>query len=293
MLRTVNRQCVACQKAYAKTASQLMGQLPAARSKPSPPFSTVGIDYAGPVQCKRGNPRKPTLVKCYICLFICFSTKAVHLELISDLTYEAFLATFSRFVGRRGCPSQVFTDNGTNFVGANRELQDLQHLMEAKETQNSIHYFSSEHNFQWTFSPSRAPHFGGLWESGVKIMKGLIRKNICHYILSFEELNTVLVEAEATLNSRPLTAVDSHSPDGASPLMPGHFLIGRPLRAPPVRIDQDRPISTLKRWNLIRRLSADLWQHWNKWFCVVCSSETSGEPARRICNPGTLSCLRK
>ena len=78
-----------------------MGQLPAERLKPSPPFSIVGVDYAGPVQCKRGNPRKPTLVKTYICLFICFSTKAVHLELVSDLTSEAFLAAFSRFVGRQ------------------------------------------------------------------------------------------------------------------------------------------------------------------------------------------------
>ena len=87
---SVSHQCIACQNVYAKTASQLMGQLPAARSRLSPPFSTVGIDYA---QCKRGNPRKPTLVRCYICLLICFSTKAIHLELISDLTsVAAFLA---------------------------------------------------------------------------------------------------------------------------------------------------------------------------------------------------------
>ena len=163
ILRAVSRQCVACQRAYAKTASQLMGQLPAERLKPSPPFSIVGVDYAGPVQCKRGNTRKPTLVKTYICLFICFSTKAVHLELVSDLMSEAFLAAFSRFVGWRGCPTLVCSDNGTNFVGANRELQDLQDLLKNKTTKDAIHHFSSDRRISWKFSPSRAPHFGGLW----------------------------------------------------------------------------------------------------------------------------------
>lgn len=103
LLRKVSRFCV---KVYAKTSSQLMGELPAARTQPARPFSITGLDFAGPLTVKRGNPRKPTRVKVYICLFVCFVTKATHLEIVSDLSTPAFLASLTRFVARRGCPSQ-------------------------------------------------------------------------------------------------------------------------------------------------------------------------------------------
>ena len=117
-IRMISRHCVICQHSYAKTAEQLMGQLPPECLQPSAPFSHVGIDYAGPLWIKRGNPRKPTLVKVYVCIFICFSTKAIHIELVSDLTTEAFLATHTRFVARRGIPKTILSDNGTNSAGA-------------------------------------------------------------------------------------------------------------------------------------------------------------------------------
>ena len=88
LLRAISRSCTACQQAYAHTATQMMGQLPADRVRPAPPFSVVGLDFAGPFLCKRGNPRKPTLVKAYACVFVCFVSKAVHLELVSDLTTD-------------------------------------------------------------------------------------------------------------------------------------------------------------------------------------------------------------
>ena len=108
----------------------MMGQLPADRVKPAPPFSAVGLDFARPLWCKCGNPRKPALVKAYACLYNCFITKAVHIELVSDLTSEAFLASLYRFSSRRGCPMKVYSDNGSNFVGAQRELQELYQLLQ-------------------------------------------------------------------------------------------------------------------------------------------------------------------
>ncbi len=240
-----------------------MGQLPLNRVQPSPPFATVGLDFAGPLLCKRGSPRKPTLVKTYVCIFICFSTKAIHLEAVSA-------ACFSRFSGRRGCPSVVYSDNGTNFKGAAwNELKKMQDLLKSSNTRNLIHHYASEHQIDWKFSPSRAPHFGGLWEAGVKSMKVLLNKIVGHHHLTFEELSTTLVGVEATLNSRPLLPTDSTPEDGIGPLTPGHFLIGRPLRAPPLPVDSTSSLPRLRSWNLVQRLKADFWDRWSKQSCQL------------------------
>lgn len=126
LTKSLSRNCILCRKEYAKTASQLMGQLPEARVTPSPPFSVVGVDFAGPFSCKQGSQRRPTITKAYACLLICFATKAVHIELVSDLSTAAFLASFERFINRRGCPSEVYSDNGSNFRGAWREVREMQ-----------------------------------------------------------------------------------------------------------------------------------------------------------------------
>ena len=200
-------------------------------------------------------------MKTYICIFVCFSTKAVHLEPVSYLTIEAFLAAFTRFAARRGCPSHVFSDNGTNFVGANREIQSL---LQSDQTKDQFHHYASQHRIRWTFSPSRTPHSGGLWEAGVKSMKVLLKKVVGKHKLTFAELSTMLAEAEATLNSRSLIPIDSTSPDGVSALTPGHFLIGRPLRAPPARVDLVSKECNLKKWNLLHLLNSQFWSRWTK-----------------------------
>lgn len=139
LARSVCKQCVVCRKAAPRVENQLMGQLPAARTTPSPPFSTTGIDYAGPFTIKLGYTRKPVLVKAYLAIFVCFCTKAVHLEVVSDMTTEAFLAALKRFISRRGLPQHIHTDNGSNFLGAKNDLQDFYKLMASTESQNAVH----------------------------------------------------------------------------------------------------------------------------------------------------------
>ena len=167
LCKFISRKCVNCQRAYLKTATQMMGQLPPERTNPTLPFQITGIDFAGPLLCRQGKQRRPTKVKCYACLFVCLSTKAIHIELVSDLTTEAFLAAFSRFTFRRGFPSDVFSDNGLNFVGTNRELADVFKLLVTDATQQKLHHLTSRHRTTWHFIPKRAPHFGGLWESAI------------------------------------------------------------------------------------------------------------------------------
>ena len=216
-LKHLMRHCVRCQKVYAQPSSQQMGDLPTYRTTPALPFSRTGIDFAGPFLINRGNPRKPTRIKVYAALFICLCTKAVHINLCADLSTEAFLTCLSRFVSRRSCPSDIFSDNGTNFVRANLELGRL-----AKS--------SSDSRAIWYFIPPRTPHFSGLWEANVKSMKRLLAKQVGSIPLRYDELETVLINIEALLNSRP-EPVTSTDPDAIQPLIPGHFFIERPLKA--------------------------------------------------------------
>ena len=110
-VRSVTRQCITCKCHSVKPVNQLLGQLPAERVTPEAVFAKVGVDYAGPFQIKYGHVRKPTILKAYICLFICLAVKDVHLELVSDLTTEAFIASLRRFTARRGCPSLIWSDH--------------------------------------------------------------------------------------------------------------------------------------------------------------------------------------
>ena len=104
VVRSITRACIVCRRRSEKPKPQLMGQLPFERVTPDIVFENVGVDYAGPIYVKYVHVRKPTVVKSYICVFVSLSVKAVHLELVSDLTSEAFVSTFRRFIARRGKP---------------------------------------------------------------------------------------------------------------------------------------------------------------------------------------------
>ena len=118
-----------------------MGQLPMERVTPDLVFERVGVDYAGPVYVKHGHVRKPTVVKSYICVFVSLSVKAVHLELVSDLTTEAFIATLRQFIA--GKPSLMWSDHGSNFVGAQKELRELVNFSRRSEdTYISVLHFT-------------------------------------------------------------------------------------------------------------------------------------------------------
>ena len=208
-----------------------MGELPET-SFPETTFSIVGVDFVGPVWLKEGNVQKPLKKKCYLAVFICFVTRAVHLEIVIELTSKAVLATLNRFTARRGIPAEVFSDNGSNFIGAQAELKKMYQLAQDRSSAALIQWASTK-SIQWHFSPGRAPHFGGLWEAAVHSMKTLLRITIGEHVLHWDELLTVLTSVEAVMNSRPIAIIDTPPMDRVNPLITGHFLIGTPLSALP------------------------------------------------------------
>ncbi|XP_065081193.1 uncharacterized protein LOC135703798 [Ochlerotatus camptorhynchus] len=169
-IRKVIHNCMRCFRMKPRMIQPLMGNLPESRVNIAAPFELTGVDYAGPVFVKEGK-RKTMVVKAYIALFVCVVSKAVHLELVSDLTSEAFLAALDRFVNRRGIVRKIFSDNGTNFVGAFKELRQLRALFNDELEKDKINNFLLRREVEWEFIPPRSPNFGGLWEAGVKVVK--------------------------------------------------------------------------------------------------------------------------
>ncbi|GFU61602.1 integrase catalytic domain-containing protein [Trichonephila clavipes] len=155
--RKTVHQCVTCFKSRLILSSQIMGNLPSERVNILSPFTIAGLDLCGPFLVKYKNQRKGTLNKVYICVCICFSTKAIHLELLSNLTSDALIATLKRFTCRRGKCSKIYTDNATNFVGANFILKKFHKLINFPD-ENLAKYFVSE-NIDWKFIPPKSPHF--------------------------------------------------------------------------------------------------------------------------------------
>ena len=209
-----------------------MGRLPLERVTPDIVFENVGIDYAGPLYIKYGHVRKPTVIKAYVCVFVSLSVKATHLELVSELISDAFIAALRRFIARRGKPSLIQSDHGSNFVGAKKELQELATFLEDQKTQGQISRFCTSQKIRWKFIPERSPYFGGIWEAAVKSLKFHLKRVTANVKLTFEECYTILTQIEACLNSRPLVA-NSCDDDGIEMLTPGHFLIGRSVEALP------------------------------------------------------------
>ncbi|XP_076389571.1 uncharacterized protein LOC105662854 [Megachile rotundata] len=261
-VKRVVRNCVRCFRVNPQGIQYPMGQLPAVRVTPARPFLNCGVDYAGPFTTKDRTRSKVTL-KSYICIFVCFATKAIHIELATDLSTDAFINCLRRFIARRGRCQQIFSDNGTNFVGAKNKLSDLDKLVRNSEHNSKIDTFLSNEQIQWNFIPPQAPHFGGLWESAVRRAKHHLIRVIGDQRLTYEELYTLLTQIEACLNSRPLSPISS-DPHDCTPLTPGHFLIGTALTALPEPDFTDVRTNRLNRYQLIQQMLQHFWQRWQK-----------------------------
>lgn len=231
--RKVINQCLPCKIHLLKSfAIPQEPDLPDARVCQSEPFEHVGVDYFGPLITKEGGQSK----KCYVALYTCLIVRAIHLEMADDLTAEAFLQTFRRFIARRGVPRTITSDNGTNFQLGEKLVKELW-----KNT--AIQEFVAEKRIQWKFISERAPWFGGFYERMIGLVKHCLRRTIRKSILEKTDLHTILIEIETTINSRPLTFIKTEEIE--QPLRPADFLLpGRQqsdLTIPRVVLDEEDP----------------------------------------------------
>lgn len=212
---------------------------------------------------KRSKGRGQKTIKVYIALFVCFVTRAVHLEVVSDLSTDAFIAALKRFISRRGKCSEIFSDCGTNFIGAKRKLAEFEKLVLSERHNSNVSHFLSDIGISWHFNPPGSPHMGGLWEAGIKSTKFHLKRVVGDLKLTIEEFETLLTQIEACLNSRPLTPMSS-DPDDLCALTPGHFLIGRSLASLPEPNYLDVKLNSLSRWQLIQRALQQFWKRWHR-----------------------------
>ncbi|XP_063992892.1 uncharacterized protein LOC135170764 [Diachasmimorpha longicaudata] len=230
------RKCVICARHRAIRGQQLMGQLPPRRITSARPFKHVGVDYAGPMKISRWRGAGARQYHGYIAVFMCLATSAIHLELLTDLTSQAFIETYKRFTERRGICATLSSDNAKTFMGANNELGRL-----LDESRKEIHHIINElasNGTKWTF----------------------IHRNL---VLTYEELNTLIIQIEAQLNSRPLCAL-SDDLDDYRALTPGHFIIGEPINAFPEPSLINQKMEGLTRWKMIARIAQQFWDRWSR-----------------------------
>ncbi|XP_043498391.1 uncharacterized protein LOC122521611 [Polistes fuscatus] len=214
------------------------------------PFLHIGVDFCGPLFIKEKQHRNRGRIKIYVAVFVCFSTKAVHLELMSDLTTEAFLAALHRFMARRGKYSDIYSDNAKNFVGSANELEARVSRSLANE------------GIKWHFIPPRSPHFGGLWKAAVKSFKHHLVRIVGDTLLGYEALLTNVLEIEAILNSRPGSL--SNNPNDLRALTPGHLLIDDSFTSLPEDDYREIPSGRLSQWKHVQQMKQHFWNRWNK-----------------------------
>ncbi|XP_058811251.1 uncharacterized protein LOC131676146 [Topomyia yanbarensis] len=259
--RKAVHRCVKCFRCKPTILEQLMGDLPAERVTPTYPFLNTGVDLCGPFFYRHNNRKSPP-IKSYVVIFVCLVTKAVHIDLVADLSTNAFISALKRFVARRGKPAVIECDNAKNFVGASRVLGDLCKQFNSQQHQHTISSHCSEEGIQFKFIPPRSPNFGGLWEAAVKSFKKHMKASIGTSVLLKDDLETLITQIESCLNSRPLTQLSSE-PEDLEILTPGHFLVHRPLVATAEPSYEAIPTNRLDRYQQNQEFVRRIWKRWS------------------------------
>ncbi|XP_053681538.1 uncharacterized protein LOC128732318 [Sabethes cyaneus] len=204
LAKRVVKNCLVCFRCKPSSINQIMGQLPSVRVTPSRAFLKSGVDYCGPFFV-RPPSRRGSSVKIFVAIFVCMASKAVHIEMVYGLSSASFINVLKRFVSRRGRTLDIYCDNARTFVGANRLLQDDKRLFDEVHSSQSLGKYCSENGIRFHFNPARSPHFGGLWESAVKIFKHHLYRIMKDTHLTIDDFNTLIIQIEGMMT--PYTVV--------------------------------------------------------------------------------------
>ena len=258
-LKRILRQCVECRKTHPKFMVQRMGTLPDYRVpsdlelRPAP-FEVTALDVAGPWYVAYGHRSK---AKRWLLIFRCAKIGAVCLEMLYGMDTDSFLKALSRFCSHFATPKRIVCDNGTNFVGADKELNCLWQNLDKDEVER----FDPNIEFYW--SPPHSPHFNGL----VERMVGEAKKNLAFIIkpeqrISEDDLNTAFKEVQRLLNNRPMTMTEALDGRDAEPITPAHFLASGNIHRDIVTSSSDLEVKgtpLAKQYLALRRLMDQFW----------------------------------
>ncbi|KAL0839170.1 hypothetical protein ABMA28_017138 [Loxostege sticticalis] len=251
-VRAVAYKCAFCRMRKTKPVRPITGDLPRARLEAfTRPFSNCGLDYFGPMTVTVGRRHE----KRWGALFTCLTTRAVHIEIVSSLSTDSAIMALRRMGARRGWPQVMYSDNATNFRGADKELREA-----VTEWEPSLRDYALTQRIEWLYISPGAPHQGGAWERMIRSVKSALRVTLNEKAPRDEVLHTLLVEVEHTMNARPLTHVPV-SADDPEALTPNHFLVGGSHGLP---ITGPCETATKKTWRVAQALADEYWRRWLK-----------------------------
>ena len=265
VVKRVLRPCIVCKWVDGTAYKHAIApSLPNSRVEDAPPFTSTGVDFAGPLLVKNNDDRKDALRKTYICLFTCFTTRAVHLELVEDLNVHTFLMAFRRFCARKGTPKLVISDNAKTFKAAAKEVREI-------INSEKIRSHLTNQGISWEFITPKSPWKGGTWERLVRSVKRSLHKVVGRSVLNSEELRTILVEIESVVNARPLTYVFDDVEGVSYPITPSQLLYGRNVMLTPndshLEVVSTQELLT-KRAKHHRKLLADFSKRWKNEYLI-------------------------
>ena len=257
----INR-CTVCRELRGRASEQKMADLPKERGIPSPPFTHCGADMFGPFVVKNGRKE----FKRYGCIFTCMSSRAAHIEVTNDLGANSFIQALRRFIARRGQVSSIRTDNGANFIGAENELKKAIEEMNHEEIKEFLLRKGCDW-IVWKRNPPAASHMGGVWERQICSIRSILTALLEHHssMLTDESLQTLMVETEGIINSRPLTVETINDPLSPLPLSPLQLLTSKSeVIFPPPGELQKNDIYCRRQWRRVQYLANGFWSRWKK-----------------------------
>ena len=272
--------CVQCRKYRGKLGEQKMADLPASRTEEVAPFTHAGVDMFGPFKIKEGRKR----ILRYVSLFTCFSSRAVHLESVNNLSTDNFILALRRFLARRGPTTSLRSDNGGNFVGANNEFRKAYREMD----HSKIHDFLLAEKCEWITWETNIPeasHTGGVWERQIRSVRNIMTSLLHDHSadLTDEAFRTLLAEAELIVNSRSLTA-DTNDPS-APALSPIQLLtLKSKVVLPPPGVFQKEDMYCKRRWRQVQHLANLFWDRYRKEYLQSLQARSKWvNPKRNFC----------
>ena len=258
-IKGILRRC-RCRIQAAKKNVPRMADLPKGRlADGEPPFTNCGVDLFGPILVKQGRQR----LKRWGVIYTCLTVRCVHLEVVESAATDAFINALRRFTNRRGKPKIMYSDCGTNFKGATRELNQAIAALDKKK----IGDFAGDNSIEWKFNPPAAPHMGGIWERLVRSVKGVLTGLMKEKVLTDPQLLTLFTEVERILNSRPLTHASDDIMD-LEALTPNHALVGHHGNWSSMGDNADQ-LNSRKRWKQVQALSNAFWERWRREYLPI------------------------